>query len=219
MKNIFCYLYDSDEFIARNSTFLQPNTMCSNLRVRSFNEMIKNVHFKYNVTVFVQNPLSRFLNAYLANCIKKTDSSENACFGCNPGELECVVNQLKSSVNETERHADTQTLMYCNMPNIYKQAYFVKFPIDHRERSSYLGDVADILLNSEVPQEKVDFIKKTLRENFNDEMSTEENGLRREVIDNFKNNTMLLRSLMEIYREDFEIFDISNPNLEVEDIF
>uniref|UniRef100_A0A0K0FSC8 Sulfotransfer_1 domain-containing protein n=1 Tax=Strongyloides venezuelensis TaxID=75913 RepID=A0A0K0FSC8_STRVS len=225
MENVFLKKFDHlAEFTFQYKTCVDKKNNC----LRSFGDLIK-IHGKGNkvnflktwkVIMVVRNPIERFISGFVQLCYKsKRRYQAKFCLGCR-GNFKCFVNKLYNiftygyySIINT--YTLTKTFFYpqtmqCNY--FKNKRKFVVLKYDLKNLDSFYKSLEEILIQQNVPSEKVEYIDEELR-TYRTLDSVNRKAKTDEFIQKFYREKGVLKKLIEIYYSDFKEFDFEMPNI------
>uniref|UniRef100_A0A0K0FPT5 Sulfotransferase family-containing protein n=1 Tax=Strongyloides venezuelensis TaxID=75913 RepID=A0A0K0FPT5_STRVS len=180
---IFCYLYDEKNFIKKfknRKDKAADRHICKNSnRYHQMSEVIKKFsddndtqYFStWNNLLVVREPISRFISGFVQLCVLNIGLPLNHpyCFGCGKNmhcfltnlynDIRKVVDGKKKPVYFIKYHFYPQTWQ-CQY-NLYKDQYVI-IQYEAVEKKKFYGKYLEKLENSDVPKEKLEFIKRIL---------------------------------------------------------
>uniref|UniRef100_A0A0N5C9B7 Sulfotransfer_1 domain-containing protein n=1 Tax=Strongyloides papillosus TaxID=174720 RepID=A0A0N5C9B7_STREA len=234
LTSILCYL-DMEKVFLKNFDHLADFTFkfktCvykKNNFLGSFGNLIK-IHGKSNevsflktwkVIMVVRNPIERFISGFVHLCYThKVRNYKQFCLGCGKN-FKCFVNKLYNILTsgyisavhgyfQTKAHFYPQT-MQCNYLKNKNKFAVLKF--DPKNLDSFYKSLEEILIQQNVPREKVEYIDREIR-TYRIKHSTTGKAKTIEFIEKFYKEKDILKKLIEIYYYDFKEFDFEIPNI------
>uniref|UniRef100_A0A0N5C370 Sulfotransfer_1 domain-containing protein n=1 Tax=Strongyloides papillosus TaxID=174720 RepID=A0A0N5C370_STREA len=181
-----------------------------NSNLKSFSELIK-IHSTgdevdslktWKVIMVVRNPIERFISGFVyLFYTHKVRHYKKFCLGCAK-DFKCFVNKLHT-------HFYPQN-MQCNY--LKNKNKFVVLKFDPKNLESFYRSLEEILIQQNVPREKVEFIDKEIR-TYRIKHPTTGKAKTIEFIKNFYKEKGVIEKLIEIFHSDFKEFDFRIPNI------
>uniref|UniRef100_A0A0N5B468 Sulfotransfer_1 domain-containing protein n=1 Tax=Strongyloides papillosus TaxID=174720 RepID=A0A0N5B468_STREA len=225
MENIFLKKFDHlADFTFHFKTCVNKKNNC----LRSFGDLIK-IHGKGNkvnflktwkVIMVVRNPIERFISGFVQLCYKSIRRYQiHFCLGCR-GNFKCFVNKLYNiftygyysiihTYTPTKAYFYPQT-MQCNY--FKNKRKFVVLKFDPKNLDSFYKSLEEILIQQNVPRDKVEYIDKELR-TYRTLNAVTGKAKTDEFIQKLYNEKGILKKLIEIYYSDFKEFDFQIPKI------
>uniref|UniRef100_A0A0N5BG26 Sulfotransfer_1 domain-containing protein n=1 Tax=Strongyloides papillosus TaxID=174720 RepID=A0A0N5BG26_STREA len=234
LTSILCYLNMEKKFLKRYNhlaDFKFNHRTCvtkKNSNLKSFSELIK-IHSKgdevnflktWKVIMVVRNPIERFISGFVHLCYThKIRHFKKFCLGCGRN-FKCFVYKLYNILtsgyisaihgySQMKAHFYPQT-MQCNY--FKNKNKFVVLKFDPKNLDSFYKSLEEILIQQNVPREKVEFIDKEIR-TYRIKHSTTGKAKTIEFIEKFYNEKGVIEKLIEIFYSDFKEFDFQLPNI------
>uniref|UniRef100_A0A0N5B348 Sulfotransfer_1 domain-containing protein n=1 Tax=Strongyloides papillosus TaxID=174720 RepID=A0A0N5B348_STREA len=234
LTSILCYLDMEKVFLKKFNHLAGFNfrfKACVNKktnRLRSFGELIQ-IHGKgdkvnflktWKVIMVVRNPIERFISGFVHLCYKRAGPHHiHLCLKCD-GNFICFVNKLYNiltsgynsrilAYHPLKAHFYPQT-MQCNYSKNKRKFVVLKF--DPKKLDPFYKSLEEILIQQNVPREKVEYIDKEIR-TYKIKHSTTGKAKTIEFTKKFYKEKGVIKKLIKIYYSDFKEFGFQIPDV------
>ncbi|CAI4221679.1 unnamed protein product [Auanema sp. JU1783] len=215
-----CYLHNEKRFIeAKRNIYTEwkPNRFCARKNEHSrFNAMKRRFRISGNWTYMMvtRDPIDRFLSGFVDKCIRKPES----CHGCGSNLTCFVINEYSRIHDQVEnnhfwrsfedRHFFPQNWR-CDLDTHFKDYKFIRYSSD--PTGTLMTDLFKLLKKNKVPQESLDYIKKSLTSG-RTVHSTIHSEARRFIEQRLLSSPFLLEYVVRMFYHDFRLFGYPLPS-------
>uniref|UniRef100_A0A0K0EWI3 Carbohydrate sulfotransferase n=1 Tax=Strongyloides venezuelensis TaxID=75913 RepID=A0A0K0EWI3_STRVS len=247
-SKIFSYLYDTEEYLKFN---WQMNGVSASHHKNDFSKMEnfinkfvnsnKNNLKDWQLSVFIREPLDRFISAFIDKCYLEKDilslgmfyPGSELCYGCNKN-MSCYLTKqytrsalysrsLQRVVGYEDQHTFPQN-WFCSFGD-YKNIYTVyKTKTDKEGKIMYKNTIIDMLKKQNVEEDKIEYIEKFIlqnRKNITDPIEVKLKE-KKKTIKNYNELPTILKNellsdpymyklFISMYYYDYLIFDYPIP--------
>ncbi|CEF62156.1 Sulfotransferase family-containing protein [Strongyloides ratti] len=247
-SKIFSYLYDSDKYLKFN---WKMNGVSPSHHINDFSNMenfISNffgsskINLEYwQLSVFIREPLDRFISAFIDKCYLENGilplglfyPGSELCYGCNRN-MSCYITKqytrsalysksLQKVVGYEDQHTFPQN-WFCNFGEYKNKFMIFKTTSDKEGKNRYKNTIINMLKKQNVEEDKIKYIKEVILEEHKNTTDPIEIKLKEKKsnIKNYKDLPNILKNellsdpymyklFLSMYYNDYIIFNYSIP--------